>query len=128
MTTVGNQQARTPDGIIIAGVGCLGWREGPANRVVAFLLIRPDDGPANAQVGRVSSLPRRQMASFTVAPGEGRHLIEMKIEGSSLLSSAPTCEIWTCVVPLLHPQPRLHNNQRARRLRNARGTFGLPCT
>jgi FG-GAP-like repeat len=77
-TAAGSQPARTADGLIVAGVGFVGWREVSTNRVVVLLLLAKDRTPATARIDLTRDLQRRQLASFTVAPGESRHLIELK--------------------------------------------------
>ena len=59
-------------------MGFVGWREVSRIRVVVLLLLAKEGTPATARIDPTPDLPRRQLASFTVAPGEARHLIELK--------------------------------------------------
>jgi len=77
-TAAGSQPARTADGLLVAGVGFVGWREVSRIRVVVLLLLAKEGTPATARIDLTPDLPRRLLASFTAAPGEARHLIELK--------------------------------------------------
>lgn len=77
----GDQQPRTTDGMVVVGLGFTGWTEGSATRVVVFLLLSANKDEAASRTAASPGSPRRELARFTVAPGEARHLDELKALG-----------------------------------------------
>jgi hypothetical protein len=72
---------RMPDGMVVFGVAFNGWTEGAQFRVVAFALVHKEGESPDVSKGRAFDLPRRQFASFTIAPGEAHPVGEMKALG-----------------------------------------------
>jgi hypothetical protein len=78
---VSKQDARMPDGMIVFGVAFDGWIEGSLFRVVALALVHKEGDPAAGASGLTRDLPKRQIASFTLAVGQSHSVEEMKAFG-----------------------------------------------
>ena len=78
---VSKQDARMPDGMIVSGVAFDGWIEGSLFRVVALALVHKEGDPAAGASGLTRDLPKRQIASFTLAVGQSHSVEEMKAFG-----------------------------------------------
>jgi hypothetical protein len=77
---VSKQDARMADGMIISAIAFDGWTEGSLFRVVALAVLHKDGEPA-PNPSRMRDLPKRQIASFTLAVGQSRSVDEMKAFG-----------------------------------------------
>jgi hypothetical protein len=73
---VSKPDARMPDGMIVSAIAFDGWIEGSLFRVVALTVVHKDGEPA-PDPGCIRDLPKRQIASFTLAIGQSHSVEEM---------------------------------------------------
>jgi hypothetical protein len=81
--------ARTADGLFISAFSVYGWHDGRAVRVVVLAAIRPE-GEENRSADLETAQPRqfREIARYTMAPGDTRLVTEMMALGAEPMTVA----------------------------------------
>jgi hypothetical protein len=81
--------ARTDDGFLISAFSVYGWQDGQAIRVVVLAAIRPE-GEQDRSADLDAPQPRRfrEIARYTMAPGDTRLVTEMAALGAEPMTVA----------------------------------------